>query len=304
VRRATVVGLGLGAALAALSGVRCAGSTGDHRLRFQGTVQGSGPDGVTALGWTLHLERFVVAWGPTRVYSDAPVARGPADLRSRLAMLSFGVAWAQHCHGCPRAPVAEFGFERGGATLRALDLLAPGASPLGPANARNGLYRSVSFAFPDGTQVPDGGVVGAMLQGHSMAVRGEATREGRTIPFEGTLDLGPLGAGAEGSSGRPFTVYGVAFDRPEGLHLESADSVHDRVAVRVELARFFDQADFSTLPEPSTPGPRRTVEATSQVATAWRLGVRDPHAYRVGWVGAGGSGEPRPGPRPVPDAGR
>lgn len=288
--------------LVALSGVRCAGSTGDHRLRFQGAVTGSGAAGVTALGWTLALERFVVAWGPTRVYSDAPIARARTRPRSLLAGLSVGTAWAQHCHGCPRAPVAELGFERGGSVLRAVDLLAPSPSPLGAANARNGLYRSVSFAFPGGSAVPDGGVVGAMLGGHSMVVRGTATRGAVSIPFEGSLDFNTQG-GEDGAPTRPYTVYGVAFDRPEGLHLEATQEATDRVVVRVELARFFDQADFGSLPEPSEPGRPRAITAASQVATAWRLGVRDPRSYRVGWTGAGGSGEPRPGPQPAPDAG-
>jgi hypothetical protein len=305
--RATVAAV-TAAALLVASGIHCDGTTGDHRIRFGGRVRGAGADGVTARGWALHFEQFVVSLGPVRVYSDEPFIAGaaqpPALRPSLLARLSLGVAFAQHCHGCPRAPVAEFGFERGGAVDHPVDLLAAEPFNLGPANARNGLYRSVSLAFSRPTSAADAGPVSAMLGGHSMVVRGTATRDGLTIPFEGALDLRT--EGEETGTDRPYTSFGTAFDErhPEGIFLDETNETTDYVAIRVELARMFDQADFSRLPESTTPGGRRTIAADSQVYAAWRLGAENPTTYRVGWVGPRGSGEPSALPSPVPDAGR
>nr|BAL57066.1 hypothetical conserved protein [uncultured delta proteobacterium] len=291
------------------SGVHCDGTTGDHRVRFGGTVIGSGPDGVTASGWILHFEQFVAAFGPVRIYSDEPFAierrcdtRAPWNFRSRF---SIGLAFAQHCHGCPRAPVAEFGFERGAAVDKAIDLLSPEPFQLGPANARNGLYRSVSFTFRSPVSVQNAGPVAAVLRGHSMVVRGTATRDGITIPFEGAIDLHTQDETAGVTPGeRPYTTYGVMFDRPEGVFIDSTNEATDHVAIRVELARMFDQADFSLLPPSSTPGAPRVIAPDTSVYAAWRLGVENPRTFRVGWVGSGGCGAPGPLPPPARDAGR
>lgn len=295
--RPTVVApLALAAALVAAAGLHCDGTTGDHRVRFRGTVVGSGAEGTTARGWQLRFERFVAAVGPVRVYADEAYARAPRPAPSLLARLSLGVAFAQHCHGCPRAPLAELGFVSGGAVDTVVDLLAPTPTDLGPANARNGLYRSVSFTFRTNLAPrADAGADPALLGGHTMVVRGTATREALTVPFEGAIDLRTQSEQTgDPNNARPYTTYGVVFDRPGGVFIEETNEVTDRVAIRVELARMFDQADFAALPEPAQPGEPRRIAEGSQVHTAWRLGVENPRTFRVGWVGAGGGGEPRP----------
>jgi hypothetical protein len=293
------------AALLVASGLHCDGTTGDHRIRFGGFVHGSGPEGVTAHGWQLHFDQFVVAWGPMRIYSDDPNLahrRAPRPRPERLlARLSLGVAWAQHCHSCPRAPVAEFGFERGSAVDFPVDLLASEPFSLGPANARNGLYRSVSFTFRAPASFTTASPLADMLAGHSMVVRGTAARGDVSIPFEGALDLRTQSE--ESGGDRPYTAFGTVFDRPEGIFLDTTDESTDHVAVRVELARMFDQANFSTLPESSEPGGRRQIVPGSQVHSAWRLGAQNPTTFRVGWVGSDGRGSGQPGPLPTPDAG-
>lgn len=304
------------------AGIRCDGTTGDHRVRFSGTIRGSGRTGTTRLGWALAFERFVVALGPVRIYSDPPFAaarglpRRARDRGARFDLLArvlrgpfrLGVAHAQHCHGCPRAPVAEFGFERGAAIERAVDLLEDSPFQLGPANARNGTYRSVSLSFRAPRAPLDAGVVGGMLAGRSMVVRGVAARDGLEVPFAGAIDLETPDARdpSAGGDDRPYTTFGVVFDSPRGVDVQSANESTDRVAVRVELARMFDQADFASLPPAATAGEPRAIETGSQVHAAWLLGAADPRTIRVGWVGAGGSGEPQPLSERLPlvDAGR
>jgi hypothetical protein len=299
----TPVALAVAAAFLVLSGIRCGGTTGDHRIRFNGNVIGSDNDSTTARGWSLHFDEFLVALGPVRLYSDDAflTRRSP----SRWQWFGpIGTAFAQHCHGCPRAPVAVFGFESGGAVFSAIDLLAPTPFSLGPANARNGWYRSASFTFASPVTIPDGGINAAALEGHSMRVRGTATRESVAIPFSGSLDLHPLRTSDDPNSERPYTTYGVMFDNPDGVFIDDANESTDHVAIRIELARFFDQADFSSLAPRGSPDEPREITSDSQVARAWRLGAEDPRSYRVGWVGPGGHGPPAPAPLPTFDAGR
>ncbi len=290
-------------AMLVASGIQCGDTTGDHRVRFGGTLQGSGADGVTARGWSVHFDEFVVALGPVRVYSDEAFIARRAPRRPSFPF-AIGLAFAQHCHGCPRAPVAEFGFASGGAVFSAVDLLAASPFSLGPADARNGWYRSVSFTFESPVSIPDGGVNAAALGGHSMHVRGTATRGSEIVPFAGDLDLHPQEVLGDPSTQRPYTTYGVMFDNPSGVFMDDTNETQDHVAIRMGLARLFDQADFAQLPAGATPADPRAITSGSQVATAWRLGVEDPRSFRVGWVGANGHGDPGDPPVPVRDAGR
>jgi hypothetical protein len=292
------------ATLIVISGIRCDGTTGDHRVRFGGTVVSSGADGMTARGWSLHFDQFLVALGPVRVYSDDAFISQHRPRPRVQWPFGIGVAFAQHCHGCPRAPVAEFGFESGGAVFSAVDLLAQTPFSMGPANARNGWYRSVSFTFASPITIPDGGINAAALDGHSMRIRGTATRDGMTIPFVGSIDLHPQEVLNDPTTERPYTTYGVMFDNPSGVFIDDANEATDHVAIRIELARMFDQADFETLTPGATPDEPRNIDPESQVAIAWRFGVDDPRTYRVGWVGTNGHGDPSDAPVPVLDAGR
>ncbi len=292
------------ASLVAASGIRCDGTTGEHRVRFGGTIAGAGADGTTSRGWNIHFDEFLVALGPVRIYSDDAFIARRHVAPPRWPFANIGVAFAQHCHGCPRAPVAEFGFESGGAVFAAVDLLAGEPFSLGPANARNGWYRSASFTFASPVTIPDGGMVGAALAGHSMRVRGTASRDGTTIAFTGSLDLHPQRILDDPSTERPYTTYGVMFDNPDGVFIDDANETTDRVGVRIDLARLFDQAEFSTLPAGATPDAPREIASDSQVADAWRLGSEDPRAYRVGWSGTGGHGIPSLVPAMPIDAGR
>lgn len=269
--RAETTGI-LAAALLLAAGVHCGdASTGDRRIALSASVRGLRSEGVTASGWTVRFERAAVALGPVRMYADDALAR---------ARFALGFAFAQHCHGCPRAPLAEFGFRSGGAVYHAVNLLDATGQSLGPGNARNGFYRSAAVSYATGVALVNSGEVATSLAGHSMAVRGTARRDAVTIAFEGTIDLTTQGLSTPSpADDRPYTAFGIAINEAMGGDLGDP-AAPASATFGVDPVRVFDQADFATLIE-STGGAPRPIAPGGQVETAWRLGMENPRSYRV-----------------------
>ncbi len=282
--RAVTLGLWLGAVALCLTGVHCGeGSTGDRRVTLTAAVQGARSEGTTAAGWTLTLTRATLALGPLRYYADpSVVARAPLP---RLAF-TLGTAWAQHCHDCPTAPVAEFGIAGGGAVYRAVDLLSMRPVDLGPGSARNGTYRSASVSFSPGVPVTGDAALVASLQGRTMWVEGTARRGDTAVPFAGGIDLGlqrVSGGGASPMTERPYTAFGIAFGDGRGVFLDTPEQGGPRAprtTLRIDPVRMLDQVDFAALPAAMGQAPR-AFPVEGQGPAAWRLGAEDPRSYRV-----------------------
>lgn len=282
--RAVTLGLWLGAAGLALTGLHCGeGTTGDRRIALTAAVRGARAEGSTAAGWTVTLTRAALVLGPLRYYADpAVVARAPL----RRLGFSLGTAWAQHCHDCPAAPVAEFGIVSGGAVHRAVDLLAAQPTDLGPGNARNGTYRSASVAYAPGvTPVGDAALV-ASLGGRTLRLEGTAVRGGVTVRFAGGFDLGlqrVAGGGAAPGAERSYTAFGIPFGTGAGVFLDTpaeGGPRAPRTTLVVDPVKLLDQVDFAMLPPGEGDAPR-SLPTEGQGAAALRLGAEDPRSYRV-----------------------
>jgi len=283
-RRSVTLGLWLGAAALALTGMHCGeGSTGDRRVALSASVRGARAEGTTTVGWTVTLTRATLALGPVRFYADpSVVARAPM----RRLSFSLGTAWAQHCHDCPTAPVAEFGIAGGGAVHRAIDLLSPSAIDLGLGSARNGTYRSASVAYALGAPVTGDAALVASLRGRTMWVEGSARRDDRTVAFAGGVDLGlqrVTGGGAAPNAERPYTAFGIVFGDGRGVFVDAPDEGGPRAprtTLVIDPVRMLDQVDFAALP--TAMGEEvRPMPMQGQGPTAWRLGAEDPRSYRV-----------------------
>lgn len=111
---------------------------------------------VTDSGWTVTLERATADLAALRCFGAAPVA----SWRRAQAWL-LGAAWAHPGHDVHGEALAEV------LTPVAVDLLAGGVTPWGPAQAVTGDYRTATLTFGAG----------------GVALAGRAERSGEVVTF-------------------------------------------------------------------------------------------------------------------------
>ena len=236
---------------ALVASVHCGGddTTGHPRVRFPVSVRGINPTSENPVGWRVTVEHAYVALGPVRWYEGAPIFG--RNLLERL--LGVGVAYAHPGHYVPGEALADI------TAPRVVDLMATEATPLGGADGVAGDAQSarVELHPPDASL----GVTRDALHGLALWTRGTATRAGTTVRFEG----------------------GVAVDYAvRGVPARAALASTGRFVVSVDLARWFDQVDFSGLAEGADGSPA-PIAVGSVAANGLYRGATNGASYVFAW---------------------
>ncbi len=241
---------GLSAALVATA--RCGDggdTTGRVRVTFPVTMRGINPSADTSTGWHVVLDQAFVAAGPLRWYEGAPIF----SRRLWDTAFSLGVAHAHPGHYVPGEALADI------TSQRVVDLMVPTPTPLEDATGVSGDALSATMELrPPGTTL---GPSASALHGLAVWTRGTATRAGSTVRFEGGVTI-------------DYAVRGI----PARARFAPGGSM----AVSVDLARWFDLADFSTLTAPS-PGEVAPIAAGGAVANALYRGTTNGAAWLFAW---------------------
>jgi hypothetical protein len=205
---------------------------------------------ATNTGWEVRLDEARIALGP--IFAFAPRFEGGAmaALRAFLFPVALAHGGTDPLNG--RRVRAEWLAQ---VTFDA----TPGADPvaLGTIEAESGEVDSVMVTLD-----PPDPANAAVMHGHHLWVRGEASKAGETIRFEGGLDIPD-----EGLSRRVENIPIDAFLEQGG-----------RWTISVHPEEWFQDADFEQLTEQSAEGVY-LIMPESQVRSAWLLGARTPRAY-------------------------
>lgn len=209
------------AALLSFAATHCGDdSTGRARITVDAVVRGTRASLTTSTGWQVTLTEARIVLGPLRWYEGA--ALFGRSLFERLVGVS--VAWAHPGHYVAGEALADI------TARRVVDLLRPGGAPLPQGNGVTGLVQSAAIELrPAESALPDA----ATLRGGTLYVRGEATKDGRTVRFECAPVLTHL-------------VQGI----PAHGNMTSSG----RWDLTVDVGAWIDRADFSILADPPTPG--------------------------------------------------
>jgi hypothetical protein len=205
---------------------------------------------TTSTGWEVRLDEARVAIGP--LFAFAPRFEGGAV----AALRSFFM---------PRARAHGGTDPLNGRRVRAEWLgqvafdATPGADPvvLGVIEAESGEVDAVTVTL--NPPEPDHA---ATLHDHHFWVRGEATKDGETIPFEGGLDIPDEGLSR----------------RVESIPIDAFLDQGGRWTVTVRATEWLQDALFDRLTEQNGEGVF-VITPESQVRGAWLLGARSTRAY-------------------------
>ncbi|WP_373048821.1 hypothetical protein [Vulgatibacter sp.] len=224
--------------------------TGEEAVPFTLVIAAdpAGQSFTTRAGWQVELEEAHLAVGPLALFTNAAPT---ASFWQRVRGLVMPVA---HAH-------AGFDEYDGGAVRG--ELLEPVAIDLLDTGGRRfeltGIAGPVRSASLELQPVED-----AALRGAQAWVRGTATRGAEVVRFEGGLVL-PADRKSRRVSGIPAQLV-----LGEG----------SEVLLEVHPQRWFDDADFGSLPEAEEDGVRG-IDPAGQVHAAWRLGARAYGAFTV-----------------------
>jgi hypothetical protein len=208
-------------ALVSLAAAHCGDdSTGRSRITVDALVRGSDPTLTTSTGWRVTISEARIVLGPLRWYEGT--ALFGRSLFERL--LGVSVAYAHPGHYVAGEALADI------TTRRVVDLLRPGGTALPQGNGVTGLAQS---AYIELRTAEPALADAAGLHGGTLYVRGEATRDGRTVRFDCApeLTLGVRGIPARGD----MTASG-------------------RWDITIDIGAWIDRADFSLVADPATPG--------------------------------------------------
>ena len=255
--RGIVVALAFaGASLVAGAPAGCAGDEGTTGKRVTLELHVTGSAGArapftNAAGWTVTLERALVATGPMTFYDGATIF---SSARHRGLSFAGRAAFAHPGHYVAGEARGEVGAPS------SVDLRAD--TVVGTGSGVSGTVRSATFRFassPSGPFAADLGGSVAVLEG--TATRGEASRRFRAeIAAAEVLDT----KGAPAVEGCPFAETDV-----------EADGV---VTLTVKVEAWFDQVDFADV-APAAAGARTTLAAGSLAKNTLVRGMKAGTPY-------------------------
>jgi hypothetical protein len=214
---------------------------------------------TTPLGWSVALDKAVLATGPFAYFEGAPwVAARESGSPLKLARRFFGIAPA-HAHP---------GHYHEGAALGAMlapfsvDLVADSAAyPDG--EGVTGTYRSASFSFAS----PASGPHADALAHHVAVVEGSAEKDGESPrSFRAVASWADIEGTASGGA-----VVGCTF-------AETNVNDHGTVTLAIEPAVWFALVDFAELEPAEDDSPREFPDA-SQPKLAFVQGLATSSAY-------------------------
>lgn len=252
----TLVALALAPALACDP---AAGREATVSMRLAAARRDGGPPTqfTTSSGWDVTLSEARVALGPVYLYENAPAdALNEPWWRIDRFLVPSARAHAGDQQFFGGAVLAEY------VAQVAFDALSTTPLDLGTTTATVARARSCSLRLDP----PNAANLDA-LHGHHLWARGQATKDGATIEFEGGLDLAETGTQR----------------RVDGLAIEADLDDGGAFTLTVHPEAWFDQADFSTLAAPQE-GTTREITSASQVRGAWFIGARGYRAYSGEWT--------------------
>jgi hypothetical protein len=204
---------------------------------------------TTNTGWEVRLDEARIAMGPLLAF--APRFDGGAIAAIRSVLLPVA-----HAHG-GTDPLNGRRVRAEWLPQIAFDAISEEALLLGAIEAESGLVDAVTVTLD-----PPGAGQAAILHNHHLWARGEATKDGTSIRFEGGLDIPD-----EGLSRRVENIPIDAFLEEGG-----------RWVVTVLAPEWFQDAQFDRLTEQDGEGVF-LITPESQVRGAWLLGARSARAY-------------------------
>jgi hypothetical protein len=207
---------------------------------------------VTATGWDVTLDEAVMVLGPIYLFENPPPTASllpwwrPDGWLVRTARAHAG---DQHFSG--GAVLAEYVGQL------AFDVRRGEPVALGQYTATAGWARSFSVVLDPPRPVRE-----ETTHGHQAWVRGHATKDGMTVPFEGGLDIPDAGR----------------MRRVEGLPLDALLEDGGIFTLVVHPDAWFDMADFGKLPIESGDAARSLTRET-QPGAAWFNAARGANAF-------------------------
>jgi hypothetical protein len=204
---------------------------------------------TTNIGWEVRLDEARIAMGP--LFAFAPRFDGSAIAAIRSVLLPVA-----HAHG-GTDPLSGRRVRAEWLPQIVFDAISEEALLLGAIEAESGPVDAVTV-----TLNPPASSQAAILHDHHLWVRGEATKDTTSIPFEGGLDIPD-----EGLSRRVENIPIDAFLEEGG-----------RWVVTVRASEWFQDAHFDRLKEQDDEGVF-LITPESQVRGAWLLNARSTRAY-------------------------
>lgn len=258
IRAALLAGAFAGASLVAGAPAGCAadeGTTGKRvalELRVTGSAGARAPF-TNATGWTVTLDRALLATGPMTFFDGATIfSRAPAR------GLSFGgrAAFAHPGHYVPGEARGEVGV------ASSVDLR--GDTVVGAGAGVSGVVRSATFRFG----APPSGPFAGELAGNVVVLEGTAVRGPETRRFRAEVSASEVldTAGAPAVEGCPFAETDVEGD---GI-----------VTLTVKVEVWFDQVDFADV-APGAAGAPAVLAPGSFARNALTRGMKagTPYAF-------------------------
>jgi len=204
---------------------------------------------TTNTGWEVHLEEARIAISPLFAFAPRFQGGAAAALRSFLMPTARAHGGTDPLNG--RRVRAEW------LPQVAFDALATDPLVLGSIQAESGAVDAVTVTL----NPPEPGNATTMHDHHLWA-RGEATKDGETIRFEGGLDIPDEGLSR----------------RVENIPIDASLDEGGRWTVTVRASEWFQDAQFDRLIEQNAEGVF-SITPESQVRSAWLLGARSTRAY-------------------------
>ena len=207
-------------ALLAFAAAHCGDdSTGRARITVDAVVHGINPTLRTSTGWQVTLTEARIVLGPLRWYEGAALFG-----RSRFErLLGISVAWAHPGHYVAGEALADI------TARRVVDLLRADGTRLEQGNGVTGLVQSAAIELrPAEATLADA----ATLHGGTLYVRGDATKDGRTVHFDCAPALTQV---------------------VQGIPARGDMNQSGRWDITIDVGAWIDRADFSLVVAPATP---------------------------------------------------
>ena len=204
---------------------------------------------TTSTGWEVRLDEAWIVMGPLFAFAPRFEGGAIAAVRSFLWPVARAHGGTDPLNG--RRVRAEW------LPQVVFDAIAAEPLTLGLVEAESGAVDAVTV-----TLSPPEMRAGDETHGHHLWARGEATRDGVTIPFEGGLDIPDEGLAR----------------RVENIPIDAFLEQGGRWVLTVHASEWFQDAQFDRLTEQNEDGVF-LITTESQVRGAWLLGARGTRAY-------------------------
>lgn len=204
---------------------------------------------TTDTGWEVRLDEARIAMGPLFAFAPRLEGGAVAAVRSFLFPVARAHGGTDPLNG--RRVRAEW--------LRqvAFDAVSNEPVTVGQIEAESGEVDAVTV-----TLNPPEPAIAEATEGHHAWVRGEATKDGTTVVFEGGLDIPNAGLSR----------------RVENISIDAFLEEGGRWVITVHASEWFADAQFDRLTEQNEEGVF-LITPESQVRSAWLLGARSTRAY-------------------------